>query len=77
MTNRLDCGSVSLNLGQPRVMGILDLPPESTRPGAAPVPLDEELRRVMPIVERLVELDTIISIDTAKPGVAGQRSSEQ
>ena len=33
----------------------LDLGGESTRPGAAPVPLDEELRRVLPVLESLAE----------------------
>ncbi len=54
---------------------ILDVGGESTRPGAAPVPVDEELRRVMPVLERLLELDAIISVDTRKPAVA-QRALE-
>ena len=50
---------------------ILDLGGESTRPGAAKVPLDEELRRVVPVVEKLIERVSIpISIDTTKAGVA-------
>ena len=49
---------------------ILDVGGESTRPGADPVPEDEECRRVMPVIERLRELDTILSVDTCKPGVA-------
>lgn len=49
---------------------ILDVGGESTRPGAAPVSAAEELRRVMPVVERLVDLDTIVSIDTGKAEVA-------
>jgi dihydropteroate synthase len=49
---------------------ILDVGGESTRPGAEPVPEDEECRRVMPVIERLHELGTIISVDTCKPGVA-------
>jgi len=49
---------------------IIDVGGESTRPGAAPVPLDEELRRVIPIVERLVsKLDIPISVDTRTPAV--------
>jgi len=49
---------------------IIDVGGESTRPGAAPVPLDEELRRVIPIVERLVStLDIPISVDTRTPAV--------
>ena len=50
---------------------IIDVGGESTRPGAEPVPLDEELRRVLPVVEALVgELDVAVSIDTIKPDVA-------
>src|SRR4051812_35496549 len=50
---------------------LLDIGGESTRPGAAVVPLDEELRRVVPVVERLAKLTLIpISIDTSKAGVA-------
>ena len=51
---------------------ILDIGGESTRPGADPVSEDEELRRVLPVVERLVaeELDARISIDTTKAAVA-------
>lgn len=53
--------------------GILDVGGESTRPGAEPVPLDEELRRVIPIVELLAaELPLPISIDTYKAEVARQ-----
>ena len=50
---------------------ILDVGGESTRPGAAPVPLDEELRRVLPVVEQLAhQTDVPISIDTTKAEVA-------
>ena len=51
---------------------ILDVGGESTRPGAAPVSLDEELRRVVPVVERLgAEAGgTRLSIDTTKRAVA-------
>jgi dihydropteroate synthase len=49
----------------------LDVGGESTRPGAAPVPLEEELRRIIPVVERLVgELDAPVSVDTKKADVA-------
>ena len=49
---------------------ILDIGGESTRPGATPVPLEEELRRVLPVVERLArETSLPISIDTFKPEV--------
>ncbi len=50
---------------------MLDVGGESTRPGAAPVPEDEELARVLPVIERLArEVDATISIDTMKSGVA-------
>jgi len=50
---------------------IIDLGGESTRPGHIPVALDEELRRVMPVLERLVkEIDIPISVDTFKAEVA-------
>jgi dihydropteroate synthase len=50
---------------------ILDVGGESTRPGALPVPEEEELRRVVPVVEQLAERVRVpISIDTVKPGVA-------
>jgi dihydropteroate synthase len=49
---------------------IIDVGGESTRPGAAPVPVDEELRRVIPVVERLAEsLDLPVSVDTRSPAV--------
>lgn len=49
---------------------IIDVGGESTRPGAAPVPLDEELRRVIPVVERLAAALSIpVSVDTRKTGV--------
>jgi len=52
---------------------ILDIGGESTRPGAEPVTLQEELRRVLPVVEALAaETQTPISIDTYKPAVARQ-----
>src|SRR5436190_10355734 len=50
---------------------ILDVGGESTRPGSAPVPVDEELHRVIPVVERLaVGGAARISIDTTKVAVA-------
>jgi dihydropteroate synthase len=48
---------------------IVDIGGESTRPGAEAVPLDEELRRVVPVLERL-DGDVPVSIDTAKAEVA-------
>lgn len=101
---KLTCGKFELDLTQPRVMGIVNVTPdsfsdggkfavaelavahgmelvghgadildiggESTRPGAIPVPLDEELRRVIPVIEALAAKTRVpISIDTYKPEV--------
>ncbi|MEF8886883.1 MAG: dihydropteroate synthase [Haloarculaceae archaeon] len=49
---------------------IVDVGGESTRPGADPVPADEERERVVPVIERLAELDVDVSIDTRKAEVA-------
>jgi dihydropteroate synthase len=50
---------------------IIDIGGESTRPGAEPVSEAEELRRVLPVVERLAgDARFVLSIDTMKPGVA-------
>ncbi len=100
----LDCAGRPLRLDRPRVVGILNLTPdsfsdggahagveaavahglrmaeegadmldiggESTRPGAAEVPLDEELFRVLPVIEQLIARTTLpIAIDTSKPEV--------
>jgi dihydropteroate synthase len=49
---------------------ILDIGGESTRPGATPVSLDEELHRVVPVIEKLARsADVPLSIDTYKPEV--------
>jgi dihydropteroate synthase len=49
---------------------IIDVGGESTRPGAAPVALQEELRRVVPVIEALCEtLPVPVSIDTRNPAV--------
>ena len=101
---QLDCAGRLLRLDVPRVMGIVNVTPdsfsdggdhptadaavahglklagegadvldvggESTRPGADDVPLEEELRRVIPVVERLAKGTSLpISIDTSKPEV--------
>jgi dihydropteroate synthase len=100
----LRCGRFDVVLDRPRIMGILNVTPdsfsdgnrfatprlaaehgvrlvaegadlldvggESTRPGAAPVDVDEELRRVLPVVEMLSDLVHVpISVDTSKPEV--------
>jgi dihydropteroate synthase len=101
---QLDCAGRVLRLDRPRVLGIVNVTPdsfsdggehatldaavahglrlaeegadaldvggESTRPGAADVPLEEELRRVIPVIERLARETALpISIDTSKPDV--------
>lgn len=49
---------------------IIDVGGESTRPGAAPVPVDEEIRRVIPVIEALADaVPAVISVDTRKPEV--------
>jgi dihydropteroate synthase len=100
----LDCAGKELDLSQPRVMGVLNVTPdsfsdggrfvrrdqaiaqalamveegaaiidvggESTRPGAAEVAIEEEIRRVVPVVEALAaELPVPISVDTSKAEV--------
>jgi dihydropteroate synthase len=99
-----DCGKFQLDLAKPRVMGIVNVTPdsfsdggkfstshlaiahalklieegasildiggESTRPNATPVSLQEELDRVIPVIEGLAgQINTPISIDTYKPAV--------
>ncbi len=52
---------------------LLDLGGESTRPGSEPVPVEEELRRVLPVLERVSgRLRIPLSIDTSKPEVAAR-----
>lgn len=102
--NQFHCGKFTLDFSQPRVMGIVNVTPdsfsdggkyaathlavehalqliaegadildiggESTRPGAVPVGLDEELSRVIPVIEALKPLTSVpLSIDTYKPEV--------
>ena len=103
-TPQLDCAGRALKLDRTRVMGIVNVTPdsfsdggehatveaavahglalaaqgadildvggESTRPGASEVPVEEELRRVVPVVERLArETGLPVSVDTFKPEV--------
>lgn len=50
---------------------VLDIGGESTRPGAAPVDAEEELRRILPVIEGLrARCDTPVSVDTTKAAVA-------
>lgn len=100
----LDCAGRPLRLDRPRVVGILNVTPdsfsdggshvgvedavahglrlveegadmldiggESTRPGADDVPVEEELRRVLPVIEQLAARTTVpLAIDTSKPEV--------
>jgi dihydropteroate synthase len=52
---------------------LIDVGGESTRPGAQPVPLQQELDRVLPVIEALrARVDAVISIDTMKPEVMRQ-----
>ena len=48
---------------------IIDIGGESTRPNASPVELEEEIQRVIPVVEALAKYDVVISIDTSQPEV--------
>ncbi len=49
---------------------IVDVGGESTRPGADPVPAEEEIERVVPVIEALSESDVAVSVDTRKAAVA-------
>lgn len=100
----LDCNGRSLKLDRPRVVGILNVTPdsfsdgghyaslddavahglrmveegadmldiggESTRPGSGDVPVEEELRRIVPVLEQLAARTSVpLAIDTSKPEV--------
>lgn len=100
---KLRCANLSLDLSTPKVMGILNVTPdsfsdggkfhhidaalthaqqmieqgadiidiggESTRPGAQPVMLEEELQRVIPVIQALSGCGAVLSVDTYKPEV--------
>jgi len=53
---------------------VLDIGGESTRPGAVPVGFDEELRRVIPVIEGVLAAapEAVLSVDTVKSGVAAR-----
>lgn len=51
---------------------LVDVGGESTRPGAAPVPEEEEAARVIPVVRALAREGVAVSVDTMKPGVMRQ-----
>lgn len=65
-SDAIDAGKRMLDEGA----DILDIGGESTRPGAAPVSSDEELRRVLPVIEGLLRIGAQISVDTRKAVVA-------
>lgn len=48
---------------------ILDIGAESSRPGASPTSVDEELRRLLPVLERISDWGVPVSVDTYKPAV--------
>lgn len=54
---------------------IIDVGGESTRPGADPVPVEAEVDRVVPVIERIADLDVMLSVDTRKAEV-GRRALE-
>lgn len=100
---QLDCAGIMLDLSQPRLMGIVNVTPdsffdgglhntteravhhahelieagadivdiggESTRPGALPVSVQDELNRVIPVIEALRGCGAVVSVDTRKPEV--------
>jgi dihydropteroate synthase len=49
---------------------VIDVGGESTRPGAEPISVEEEVDRVVPVIERVADLDAAVSIDTRKAAVA-------
>ncbi|RYJ14619.1 dihydropteroate synthase [Halogeometricum borinquense] len=49
---------------------IIDVGGESTRPGAEEVPVEEEIRRIVPVLEALDDVDALLSVDTRKAAVA-------
>ena len=51
---------------------LIDIGGESTRPGSLGVPLDEERRRVLPVLEKLVGGTVPVSVDTQKPELMGE-----
>lgn len=49
---------------------IIDVGGESTRPGADEIPVEDEIARVVPVIEELADMDALVSIDTRKAEVA-------
>ena len=55
---------------------IIDIGGESSRPGHTRITTEEELKRVIPVIERIIEeTDTVISLDTIRPEVAEEASN--
>ncbi|WP_448586763.1 dihydropteroate synthase [Thermaurantiacus sp.] len=67
-TDAIDAGLRMVEAGA----AIIDVGGESTRPGARAVPVDEELRRVIPVVEGLARRGVCVSIDTRKARVMAE-----
>jgi len=68
--NRLDDALERALQMQQQGAEVIDIGGESTRPGATPVSADEEIERVIPVIEKIRQhSDTAISIDTSKPVV--------
>ncbi|MFC6793816.1 dihydropteroate synthase [Halobaculum halobium] len=49
---------------------VIDVGGESTRPGAEAVPVDEEIDRIVPVIEAVADVDALVSVDTRKASVA-------
>ncbi len=62
--------AVAVGLAMAHHADIVDVGGESTRPGAEPVSLEEELRRTVEVVRELAAAGVLVSIDTQKPEVA-------
>ncbi|MBB4012064.1 dihydropteroate synthase [Niveibacterium umoris] len=67
--NRIDAAVNSAQMAIAAGADIIDVGGESSRPGAASVSLDEEMRRVVPVVEAIARLGVPVSVDTTKPEV--------
>ena len=68
--NQLDNALRQALLMQEQGAEVIDIGGESTRPGATPVSVDEELERVIPVIEKIRQNSNVaISIDTSKPQV--------
>ncbi len=68
----LELNDVEVYLNKLKDLGIdiVDVGGESTRPGSEPVEADEELKRVLPVVEMAVKMGFVVSVDTYKSKVA-------